>query len=898
MLARRPVFSVALLSSVCLSNALSVTRQVSTSDKIRVRQADAENPQSSACGSIIDNVNEGYAYHYAIDAYDCLTSVPFNPDVATRFITYINDTVQFQSTLAYLREPPTGYQQPSVDIVSGLAEIQNNVTAQVYQNQYQFEIDVQHLLDRAHDGHLYLRGGITAAFSFLAPYSITAASPDGASIPKVYITNDLIKSRDEDWTPSPIATINNENAVEYLTRLASLNAIGGIEPNADWNQLFYTPALSTKGFGSIWDSNVRFYPGDEIALVMENGTDYLDYWLALWKEPYETGPLTTGGDFYNYFVLNFLPASYESSGSFYNPAYAPAPASNDTSEPSVSPPPEQSWRTGSYEAYPDPDVRQEGLALFNDGIVSGYFLPDVNAAVLSIPSFTQFSDSIGNFSVAVSDFISNTTEKGLERVVIDLQQNKGGTVELAFSTFKRFFPNVDPFAGSRRRNHYLGGVIGQAYTAVFNNLTTEDPQYTNYLAAEWVVTPRLNAATGQNFTSWAEYSGPVQDNSDSFSLVERYNLSNSVFASALFEGWVPLGFSPDAPLGYSTPPFDAKDIVILTDGACSSTCALLVEMFKQVGVRTIAVGGRPSNGPMQAVGGNRGAAIYSADQIDYNIGVLSYPAFNVDNATLATVPQLSNRGFRDSGVFTAALGVNLRDQVRPNDPVPIQFKYEAADCRIFYSLANAFNYTRLWSDAVIAAFDDTSICVEGSTGFSNSSKAAPEPATTTPVALGFDVAQPDAALVDENLDQSGGPQNSEEPAQSYTIDYCLPTGGCPYPHVQLCGTVRTTLCGVEDNYKLCLPQTPDPKQCDPAVTEWEELLADPVRGGLSRRALPGSLVAPKKGGSGTQPPVGGAAPAPPKAGVKTYNQLQPPVKKYGRCRPKKGINLPISRCPT
>ena len=103
--------------------------------------------------------------------------------------------------------------------------------------------------------------------------------------------------------------------------------------------------------------------------------------------------------------------------------------------------------------------------------------------------------------------------------------------------------------------------------------------------------------------------------------------------------------------------------------------------------------------------GNRGAAIYSADRIDYDLSLL--PAFEVDNATLATVPQLTDAGYRDSGVFTAALGVNLRDQVRPNDMEPLQFKYEAADCRIFYSLANVFNYTRLWSDAVTAIFDDT-----------------------------------------------------------------------------------------------------------------------------------------------------------------------------------------------
>ena len=39
-------------------------------------------------------------------------------------------------------------------------------------------------------------------------------------------------------------------------------------------------------------------------------------------------------------------------------------------------------------------------------------------------------------------------------------------------------------------------------------------------------------------------------------------------------------------------------------------------MTHQAGVRTIAVGGRPEAGPMQASGGTRGALAYGADLLD------------------------------------------------------------------------------------------------------------------------------------------------------------------------------------------------------------------------------------------------------------------------------------------
>jgi hypothetical protein len=53
----------------------------------------------------------------------------------------------------------------------------------------------------------------------------------------------------------------------------------------------------------------------------------------------------------------------------------------------------------------------------------------------------------------------------------------------------------------------------------------------------------------------------------------------------------------------SGPPFAAENVVILTDSLCASACAMFVEMMhREAGVKTVAVGGRPSYGPMQTTG--------------------------------------------------------------------------------------------------------------------------------------------------------------------------------------------------------------------------------------------------------------------------------------------------------
>jgi hypothetical protein len=216
--------------------------------------------------------------------------------------------------------------------------------------------------------------------------------------------------------------------------------------------------------------------------------------------------------------------------------------------------------------------------------------------------------------------------------------------------------------------------------------------------------------------------------------------------------------------------------------------------------------------------------IYSADQIDgrlLNIG--NY----VNETTYATVPEVTESGFRDSGVFTATLAVNLRDQVRPNDTVPLQFKYEAADCRIFYTLGNVYNMSRLWRDTVTAAFDDDTLCVEGSTGYSNSTKPAPEPVLAAPYSLDLDFGEPDSALIAEDLNLSGGPQASPTGAKSFTVDPCSGRGGscgkfinkfCEFVEVHPCSNLDAPLV---EAY-VCVPHTSVRSNC-PLGTEWIEI---------------------------------------------------------------------------
>jgi hypothetical protein len=154
-------------------------------------------------------------------------------------------------------------------------------------------------------------------------------------------------------------------------------------------------------------------------------------------------------------------------------------------------------------------------------VLLGYFLNSTSISVLSIPSFDEYDAALDTFQSTISDFIARSKAVGLQKVVIDLQQNTGGQPLLAIDTFKQFFPNIDPFSGSRLRAHPAANVMGETITDFFDSLNTTDEDYYALIGDEWVATDLINANTNQNFTSWAEFFGPHLYNGDNFTTVVR-----------------------------------------------------------------------------------------------------------------------------------------------------------------------------------------------------------------------------------------------------------------------------------------------------------------------------------------------------------------------------------------
>jgi hypothetical protein len=142
-----------------------------------------------------------------------------------------------------------------------------------------------------------------------------------------------------------------------------------------------------------------------------------------------TGPLTTGGDFYNFFVLGLPPASWDPTSYFENIDAYYGNGDNSTNQTLTS------WDDSAYPR--NTIVHQRDLG--SSGTLTGYLLDDISTAVLSIPSFDSDIDS---FSGVIVNFIERA--EGADKVIIDLQQNTGGQVALALDAYRQVWPSRDP----------------------------------------------------------------------------------------------------------------------------------------------------------------------------------------------------------------------------------------------------------------------------------------------------------------------------------------------------------------------------------------------------------------------------------------------------------------------
>ncbi|KAI6801156.1 beta-galactosidase [Hortaea werneckii] len=713
-----------------------ITRKSPTEDPA-LGSGQAQEP----CAELSDLAQDNDTFLPADLALSCLRSVPLFKDEDALQLAGLKVFLEFQSDLDYYGEQmPPGWIYPAVNLTSTLEELTQKLEDDFYENEYDFQLDLYKLVSSAYDGHLVYVPDIVGVFQFLRVKSVAGRSSNRSiqsedlfslmsvvqgddELPSVFAYDDLDAMQDEEdaeYTPSSIGQINGEDVESWLNSYASQNGRSR-DPDANYNSLFQ----NLPGNGSIAAGGDQFgysilYQGNETILGFTNGTNRTVSTVAALASNQTLEGVTDGESFFQ----RFCNITYNEKLQQF--AASPANTTTPTTTTQVPYEPVSTQRLApTNDAFPSPVIKSV------DGNIAGYF-PDDNLedlAVLSVPSFLGTQAGVVEFENAVRQTLATANANNKTKLVIDLRGNGGGSTFLAYDLFLQLFPSQTPYGAGTYRQQQLFNFTGSALSANEDLLSTVAGS--DELSIAWFPFNYRVAldAQGRPFESWDSlYDGPESNIRAPTSLV-RHNLTE------VSEDAVPIfGYGNDTMSQPQT--FAAENIVMLTDGTCASTCAIFSEFMKtQVGVKSVTVGGRKQTGPMQAVGGTKGSRLMGMGQLYYIVLIASQYAapgdrlrllnsFDTDEGNvLSAATKAIDRAAPGSDLLAQA-GVNFRNNIRQGDDTltPLQFIYEAADCRFFYTPEMYARQEAIWERVYQWAWgDEENVCIEGSSGRDSSS---------------------------------------------------------------------------------------------------------------------------------------------------------------------------------
>jgi len=199
----------------------------------------------------------------------------------------------------------------------------------------------------------------------------------------------------------------------------------------------------------------------------------------------------------------------------------------------------------------------------------------------------------------VKGLISMATDSGKKRLIIDLRNNYGMDSVTALATYFILFPGShSPWVFRARANDQLKWLGNGLIERIKSSGRSSGSKHISW--PFWVG----DNAVAKQYADFDEFFGPDVILGDNFTKASVV-YSNDYIKD--LRGTLPR----------DTPPFKPEDIVILTDGVCYSGCALFVgALTRGHGVRTVALGGRPLIGPMQAVGGSKAGPLLTMGYLE------------------------------------------------------------------------------------------------------------------------------------------------------------------------------------------------------------------------------------------------------------------------------------------
>ncbi|CAG8464268.1 7574_t:CDS:2 [Scutellospora calospora] len=285
--------------------------------------------------------------------------------------------------------------------------------------------------------------------------------------------------------------------------------------------------------------------------------------------------------------------------------------------------------------------------IFDAFIARFYILQDFGVVLISTESIIDDNSELKyRFLSDIAIGFKLLADKGIEKIVLDLSNNYGGDVFVAHYINKLLFPNIQSFPVDQKINNVSTQIIKK-----ISELETRIGDIFHYKSY-------ISTSTNSSFNSIKDFIGNNLDTRVTSKAFFNY--------TTIYYGTLELPTPP-------TLPWTEKDIIILTNGICQSSCAMITQGLAEINVPTISVGGFPNT--RFSFAACSGGAVKSTESFPYYFNLLKSlnSSFNSSLISSLSLPRTLNLQFP----IVKAYSVKSPDEI-------LDFSFRPADYQLYY----------------------------------------------------------------------------------------------------------------------------------------------------------------------------------------------------------------------
>ncbi|KAI9498790.1 hypothetical protein BDB00DRAFT_950001 [Zychaea mexicana] len=599
------------------------------------------------------------------EAKACLEHFSFDQDTADQTLETIrsvtNELYVFNEIAA---SPPDieGLAIVPVNISHGLDVIQN----QKWGSDRAFQDAVALLLDKVQDAHLVYAPFCYRQFIFWQPIQLNSLIRNRRLVVNVaYVKDDIWPEAKKSWVGCEVTHIDDREAIDMVVDYAVNNNGESKDVNTCYNNI-----MNTKSYFHGWDDGAddlgyhRFLPAQEIHAYklrcLKKGTKPTD---EDYDEPFTVkvpwvAEVPQGFSDADSYWQSYCQSSYASSSPFGKRNAAWTEGTSDELK--------RIHEGQAFDLAPTGNSNDAGTSA--DGRYMKFIELDEKVGVIDIQSFSVDMQDRAEFAANFTAGLEKFEKNGIEKIILDLSQNGGGDACAGEYIINSFFNSTPDYMSDVKYSPFLERVIEKAYdeqsTKWYDYRSESHP---SQASPDWYTETVTYKRGGQD----VKFSQPITLSCDSWDAGVQKQYQNTRWKGS--------------------------DLLILSDGRCGSTCAIVASRLRL-----------SHKVPALGFGGIRGNRMQYASFPGGESERLSGFLMDLQSLGLENDPDAPSP-FPER----ADMGWTFREVYRPienkksmgDERHLLEYSANFADCRLYFDDDNADDVQVLWKQVAKIVLD-------------------------------------------------------------------------------------------------------------------------------------------------------------------------------------------------